>query len=278
MKTTITVFVVFLVGFIVSYNNAIAGDDQYFVRHGANSENMGPYSESELRTRIKQGVVKPTDYIWSSSMKDWTQISKTKDFGNSRSVASDQLPPPFRGEEEKKSEPTQADITTPNPKQPSGYINPLVGLAFPVNNASGGPYFTIAGEVGIHTGIGDVGIFANTFGTSTTVSGITASASITTIMLSLTSQTGAFYYGGRFGLGIRSLTESNSTTSLGASGSSFAVAPVIGVRLPVANTISFTLETSWQVLWSGDISGNLGSASLPSVGYLVPLAGLSFKF
>lgn len=171
-----------------------------------------------------------------------------------------------------------ADEVMPIEPQNRAYITPLIGFAAPTTNASGGPYFSFGGEMGVHSGIGDIGIFASSLSNSTTISGVPVSANITFLMMSLTGQYDIFYYGGRFGIGMRSISTTVSGTTYSASGSSFAVSPVVGIRVPIANNISFSLETSWQVISSGEISGTLGSVSLTSVGYLVPLAGVRLGF
>jgi len=161
----------------------------------------------------------------------------------------------------------------------SGYAMPMIGLTYPVSNAQGGPYFTLAGEAGIHFLAGYLGIFADTIGNSATYNGAAASATVTALMLSFTAQVGVIYFGGRFGLGFRTLSETTSSgASYSASGSSFAVAPVIGARIPVANNVSFNFETSWLTISPGSVSGTLGSANLTSAGYLVPLVGAQINF
>jgi hypothetical protein len=172
----------------------------------------------------------------------------------------------------------QPEQTQVNDKIPV-YIAPLIGLSFPVNNATGGPYFTWGGEIGIRVlKYWNIGIFADTVSNSATVSGIAVSGNLTTLMLSLTAQFGILYYGGRLGIGIRSLSATSSGSTYSSSGSAFAVAPVVGVRIPVANNVSISAETSWQVTASGDISGTLGTLTLTSVGYIVPLVGATITF
>ena len=99
----------------------------------------------------------------------------------------------------------------------------------------------------------DLGIFANTFGTSTTVAGITGNSSVTAILLGITGHSDQFYFGGRVGLGLRTLSASAGGSGIASSGNTFAFGVVGGIRFPLASRASFRFETMWLSVLEGTI-------------------------
>jgi hypothetical protein len=47
----------------------------YYVQH--NGQQLGPFTEAEVKAQLAAGAVAPTDYVWWEGQKEWTPLNTT---------------------------------------------------------------------------------------------------------------------------------------------------------------------------------------------------------
>lgn len=180
---------------------------------------------------------------------------------------------------------------TPQPEpEKNVYIEGFVGEAFLTSSSSGGNtnFLTYGGRFGAgvysdRSGILSLGLAIDTLSNSATVSGVTATAGVTAILPEIIARrmfgTG-LYLGGRFGVGITSVSATKSTTSISASGTSFASGPALGYEIDIIPHLSLGIDLSWITRAGTTLTfpTGVGTLQVDSVSYLMLQGGLVAHF
>lgn len=166
------------------------------------------------------------------------------------------------------------------------YVGALLGPYIGTHNSSGTEF---AWGAHIGTAIVDegwtlpsVGLAVLTSSNSSTVSGINVDGSSTLLMAELLDRQVAstgLYFGARFGLTLASVDLSAGSTSVSASGTTFAFSPVIGYEVPLAPRLALTLDASWITFLSYSVTFPSGtSIDIPSSQGVGLLGGLTYRW
>jgi len=278
--------IIFLLAIVSCLSGVFSGDvhaaeARWYVIKAGQKNHSGPYSQSEIMSQIKSGAINSNDYVWTNSMgKKWSKVAQTPPFNGASPSTNDapETPPPSNDMSDSSHHRHSSRSIFENDSdsdQIKGFVTPLLGAAIAASNATGGPFFIIGGEAGVHTGFGNFGVYVSDFSTSSTVLNVlTVSASVIPVMLSYTRQFGYFYIGFRAGVGIRTLSASSGSASVSNSGSSFAFGAVVGSRIPINSMFSVDIDAMYFSASQTTIS----STTYDSIGYFIPTAGVTWMF
>ena len=257
-----------------------ATEARWFVRQAGQSKNQGPYSYSEVTTRIKNGTFKSTDFVWTKGFEKWAQISKTKAFGASRLPASDAAPPAFPNSADEQA-PAAAKAASPwygavygglvfSPST-SGTVQNSSGVTIssPVNESDNAT-FQLGAEVGYQSpelrGFGGALIleynpykYASGAPSDTEIGGYIAPRyeyDFGPAKVWAAVGLGAMYTA----IGTTSLAIGSATATFNSSALSFAFSPRIGFELPFGLGVQFSYVTS-SVSVGGTVTQGSASAS-----------------
>lgn len=180
------------------------------------------------------------------------------------------------------------DHATEGDSNPPRYFAVLAGPAITTNSANAGDtHFTFGGHAGysfLTSAIGSpsIGVHAQFMSDSERTSSAYIESSITTIMAELTSRRlfgSGLYMGGRFGIGLLSLSLSGISLSASTSTAVFAVAPVLGYEQNITENVAIALDFSWQVVGSGTFKFSSGtSLTADPMGMALLQGGIAFHF
>jgi hypothetical protein len=167
------------------------------------------------------------------------------------------------------------------------YFTLLSGAALSTSSG-GGNAFTYGGHVG--TGLFDaphsifsLGVYVGTASDRAQVESASVNGRYTIIAGELLTRrifgTG-LYVGGRFGLGIVSISYSNpSNGSYGGNGDSFVASPVLGYELSLARHFDISMEAAWVVLSSSYIMvPNIGAVFYNAISAVTLQGGLTYHW
>lgn len=169
--------------------------------------------------------------------------------------------------------------------QEKNFIAPMIGNAF-ITSEGGGNRLAWSLRVGggvlqDESGILSLGVFVGGAGDNQRIQGVDVDGHVTLVGTEILCRK-AFgswvYYGGRFGLGITSLSFSAGGTSLSGSGTSFAFAPVVGYEAPISARSDLIIDLSYLTIGGGNMSILGTSVNYNATQALTLSGGVSFKF
>jgi hypothetical protein len=196
-----------------------------------------------------------------------------------------QLNEAFAASKRKVASTSTQETAEPEDTPDRSYVSGMAGVSDITN--TGASAFTFSARIGtaLYADSGSlfsIGFFANDYSKSVSSSGVSATGNVMILAGELFGRRlfhSGLYFGGRFGLGLPSLSFGSGAISISATGTSFAIGPFAGYEVNVSRNVALVVDADFMTLTSTSLNfTGIGSVPVATDAVLQFQAGIVFTF